>query len=266
MITLMAVVLLAATALCMVPSAEAADAPPGTYADIRNPDGDHTVATGKTIPYMIYASDVSRLDVSYVAKLTDIKGNTVGSVSPTRGSYISDDGTRITVTAPSEQGTYSLTVDFTFTDAEGSKTTVTKTAPVRVVAPIKLSAVLHNNSGTYTDLDVWFVVDGTKIESSKQTVTLAERSTKTITYDYMPPADLSRGEHKVSVYAESGILNADNPAENLISAEESKFFVGQADYSLIEAVMVIVLIVMIIITLFIYRKPVKNVGKPKARR
>jgi hypothetical protein len=156
-------------------------------------------------------------------------------------------------------------VDFTFTDDEGESTVVTKTAPLRVVAPITLTAILTNNSGTVTDLTVWFVIGPDKIEGSEQTITINEKSSKTITYDYVPAVPLGEGEYKVSVHADSGILGA-NPEDNLISAQVTNFYVGQSDYSFIEILFVIVLVVLAIVTLFIYRKPVKNIGKPKSRR
>jgi hypothetical protein len=54
--------------------------------------------------------------------------------------------------------------------------------------------------------------------------------------------------------------------EDVIKFTDSAFYVGQASYALAEGVMIVVFIGLLIFLVFIYRKPVKNVGKPKGRR
>ena len=263
MIALMAVAILAATAIiCIAPSVDAADDDFPTYADIRTDT--FLVGVGKRADFTIFA--FGGTDVSYVASLKDSDGNTVGSVSPSTGSSVDDDGTILSVTAPGDPGTYVLRVEFTFKDSDAEKT-VTRTAPLRVVTPVTLTAKLTNDSGTLTNLKVWFIVDGNIIEESEQTVTVPAKAadgtpgTTTVTYEWVT-SGLSNGTHKVSVDAEIGILE-----ENAIQIKTAgTFYVGQTSYSLIETLLIVLLIVVLIVLIIVIRKPVKNVGKPKGRR
>ena len=261
-IALMAVAILAATAiLCVAQPVSAADDDFPTYADIRTDT--FMVGVGKKADFTIFA--FGGTDVSYVASLKDSGGNTVGSVSPSTGTSVADDGTTLSVTAPGDPGTYVLNVVFTFKDSDAEKT-VTRTAPLKVVTPITLTAKLTNDSGTLTNLKVWFIVDGNIIEESEQEVEVPQRigdtpGTKTVTYEWVT-SGLSNGSHKVSVDAEIGIME-----ENAIQIKTAgTFYVGQTSYSLIETLLIVLLIVVLIVLIIVIRKPVKNVGKPKGRR
>ena len=260
MIALAAVALLATMAFCMIaPDAEAADGQMNTYADIRADS--YTVATGKTIVYTIYASGGTE-PIKFTASLKDSNGNTVNVPSSGGISAVDMDGVKLTVTAPANAGTYTLFVEFTYTDADDSKVSYTKTAPVRVLNPVKLSAVIDNSTGgTIYNMTVWFEVDGVKVEGSDQPVDILAGATKTVTYDWAVEG-LSKGTHKVTLRGYVG--PSDQNAEGLVVLAE--FYVGQNDYKLMEIVLVIVFIIMLIILLVVYRKPVKNLGKPKGRR
>ena len=263
MIALMAVAILAATAMiCIAPHVSAADDDFQTYADIRTDT--YLTGVGNRTEFTIFA--FGGTDVSYIASLKDSDGNTAGSVSPASGSSVDEKGTVLSVTAPADPGTYVLTVVFTFKDNDVEKK-VTRTAPLKVVTPVTLTATLTNNSGTLTDLKVWFIVDGNVIEESEQTVTVPAKAadgtpgTYTVTYDWVTPG-LSHGSHKVSVDAEIGILE-----ENAIQIKTTgTFYVGQTSYALVETLLVVLLVVILIVFVIVIRKPVKNVGKPKARR
>jgi hypothetical protein len=54
--------------------------------------------------------------------------------------------------------------------------------------------------------------------------------------------------------------------DNVIVGGKGSFYVGSSDYGLINILMGVLLVVVIIATLYFYRKPVKNYGKPKSRR
>jgi len=248
--------MLAVTALCMVPSASASEDRISTYTDIRADS--YLVGVGMSLTYTIHASYEGTEDISFQARLVDWNGNSVGSVSPSTGGAVARDGTDIRVNAPSNPGLYILTVEFTFKDGD-NEFVVTKTAPVRVVTPIVLSATLINEGGELVDLDVWFIVNGVKIEESEQSISIAAGVSRTITYDWVTES-LGHGMHNVSVGAEIGIL------ADFLNVSASSFYVGQSNYSFLEMVMLIIFIVLLIILVVIYRKPVKNLGKPKARR
>jgi len=260
MIAAMAVFLLAVTAVSiMMPSASADDDDTfRTYTDIRAES--YLVGVGKTVEYKIFAIGDNDKDVKFAASLKDSNGNTVSRVTPTTGNSVSADGTTLTVTAPGDAGMYTLTVVFTYLDDNDDEIVVTKTAPVRVVTPIKLSATLKNNSGTLTELSVWFIVDGVKVEGSEKEISIKAGGTETVTYDWVTEG-LGHGAHTMTIGAEIGILE-----EGLIDTSTSTFYVGQNSYTLTEVLLVVVLIVLLIVLIIVIRKPVKNVGKPKARR
>jgi len=263
MIALMAVFLLAATAASLLaPSADAADEQTGMFTDIRAESyvAGTTSATNK-LTYTIYAVDNTGTRVSYVAKLVDQNGNSAGgSVSPSSGSTVAAGGTILTVTAPSTPGNYVLVVEFTFTRTDEK---VTKTAPVKAVTPITLSAVVDNSNGDLiVGMEVWFVVDGkTDDRLGEQTIDVAKGGTKTVTFDWVTE-NLRNGEHTVMLMGQVGPNPQDVPGLN----EEVKFFVGQKSYAMVETILIIMLIVMLIVLFIVFRKPVKNFGKPKGRR
>jgi hypothetical protein len=164
------------------------------------------------------------------------------------------------VTAPSTPGNYTLVVDFTFTRNEE---VVTKTAPVRAVTPITLSAVVDNTNGDIiVGMDVWFVVDGkTDDRLGEQQIDVAKGGTKTVTYEWVTEG-LRGGTHTVMLMGQVGPNPQDVPGLN----EEVKFFVGQKSYALTETLLIVFLIALLIVLFIVYRKPVKNLGKPKGRR
>ncbi|MCL2712008.1 MAG: hypothetical protein FWD37_01870 [Methanomassiliicoccaceae archaeon] len=259
MIALAAIVLIASTVFLMaVPSAEAAeDEPSDMFADIRAET--YLLAVGKTATYDIYAYG-EKSTITFTAKLVDSNGYSVGRVSPSSGS-LTDDTRALTVTAPESPGTYTLEVKFEFKgDVEGE---ITKKAPVRAVVPITLSAVLENKSGTLTDITVWFIVDGNVDERiGEQEITIGAKETKTVTHEWLGPLNgLSWGKHTVTLDAEIWLLS-----EDLINVESSVFYVGQNSYALSETLVVILFIILLIALIWVFRKPVKNLGKPKARR
>jgi hypothetical protein len=264
MIPLIAIAMFALTMISLAASEASAEGgdPTDTYADIRADT--YLIGTDLTATYTIYAHDVNgRSDrVSFEAKVIDSDGNKVGRVSPDTRSYVDSGGTKLTVTAPSDPGSYTLSVEFTFTDTNSQTVVVTKTAPVKVVTPIKLSATVDNSKGgTIYDMEVWFEVDGVKVEGSNETVTITAGSTKEIFYNWVTEA-LPKGEHTVILRGQIG--PTDHPVEGLNTPVT--FYVGQSDYTMTKVLAGVLLVVLLIILIVIYRKPVKNVGKPKARR
>jgi len=266
MISLMAVVLfVAAAAACVMPSASAEDGVVNTYADIKADS--YVVGTGSTIEYMIYA-DGGDEPVKFAAKIVDENGYTVGSVraipeppATATPTTVNLEGTKLRLTAPSEAGIYTLSVTFTF-KFDDETVTVTKTAPVRVVVPITLSAVVDNtNGGTIIDMEVWFEVDGVKIAGSEKYINIQAGRTERVEYKWAVEG-LSGGAHTVMLVGHVGPTEQSAHGLNV----PMTFYVGQNSHTLIEALMVIFFIVMLIALVIVYRKPVKNIGKPKGRR
>ena len=258
MIAVMAVMLFTVTAFAlMLPAADAAESD-GTFADIRAEK--YVFGTNQTEKYTIYADGGDGI-IRYSAKLVNSSGQSVGSVTTSTG-IVDLTGTELSVMAPADPGTYELEVEFTFTDNHGDTWTMTKRAPVTVVNPITLTAVINNSGGTIVGMEVWFWVDGYgEIEDSKQTISIAAGGSQTVTYQWYTTS-ISGGEHTMKLMGSVGPLAKD------VSGLDTpiKFYVGQPSYTLVEAIVVILFIVLIVVLIWVYRKPVKNVGKPKARR
>jgi len=211
------------------------------------------------------ADDYEQIEVTYTAKLTNSNGTTQSdAVSPSTGSLSPGVKQTLTVTAPKTAGTYVLTVEFVYTIDDGDKITVTNSAKLNVVTAIKLSVDLTNNSTVdVTDLLLDFYVDGKKVNSDPVKVSIKVGETKTATYDKYAPDNLSNGSHVMTVKVNDESLLADN-IKGLDTSHT--FYMGHSSYSLLNALMVIFLIIIVILVIYIYRKPVKNYGKPKARR
>jgi hypothetical protein len=261
MIAVMAVVLFAATALLMVPTASADEGDrAGAYADIRAES--YLVGTGKPIEYKVFGTDPNGGNVSFTAKVVDSDGKTVGSVSPSTRNSIEENGTVLSITAPNDPGMYTLTVEFTFTGDNDEKFTVTKTAPLKVVVPIKLSATINNEGGTVVNMKVRFVVSTVGvIDDSEQEIEVAAKGSRTVTYDWVTET-LPNGKYTMHLEGTVGPTGDQIKGLN----EPTVFHVGQTSYTLVEALVVILFIVLVLILIWVLRKPVKNVGKPKGRR
>ena len=48
--------------------------------------------------------------------------------------------------------------------------------------------------------------------------------------------------------------------------EEHTFYIGDNSYTWVTALLVLVIILLLFVMVWVYRKPVKNYGKPKSRR
>ena len=214
------------------------------------------------------------MSISYTASLKDSAGETVSNgVSPSSGDLVSSQAETLTVSAPDEAGNYTLKVEFeaevtyTVVDEEGEETekteTVTRTEeyPVRVVEPIVLSVTLTNDSDlSLESYGVYFKIDGEIVEDSYQTIDLDGRGTTTVTYDWV--TDAGAGSHTYALVAADG----GNMAEISGLDVEHTFYIGDNDYTWMIALLVLVIVIVILVMVWVYRKPVKNYGKPKSRR
>lgn len=198
----------------------------------------------------------STLSVSYTAKLTDSSGSTESdAVTPSSGDV--DDGAivTLTVTAPDDTGRYTLTVTWEETVDDGDEKKFTDSVDIRVVTPITLSATISNNGEVDIDTNVYFYVDGVKAEDSSTALKVSPGESTTITYEYYN-SDLSQGKHSFHVATSDGS----------IVLSDSSFYYEDGNYDWLNYIMAIIFVIVIIALIYVVRKPVKNYGKPKARR
>lgn len=257
-----------------------------TSADFSNITGDTVVGTGEDVEYtIVYGnhdydeySDMT-ISITYTATLKDSNGDTVSSgVDPSEGSLENGVSEVLTVTAPDEAGTYTLTVVYTAEityvdsstdeeDEDEDEETVeveverTDEFTIKVVEGITMSVTLSSESNVdLTGFGLYFYVDGEKIEDSYTTIDLSGSGTATVSYTWI--AEVGGGSHTYYV------LPADNGQMFEITGlgEEYTFYIGDNDYTLWIALVVIVIIILIVVMVWVYRKPVKNYGKPKSRR
>ena len=268
-----AVALVAMAAVLLVPLSETE----GVYYDI---SGDSVIGTEDkedyTISYTNHDYDDREemsMSVSYTAKLVDSDGETVSSgVSPSSGDLTNGVSATVTVTAPKTVGDYKLVVEYepsvSYKGDDGETVEVPEDElkkeqeyRIKVVAPITLSVTLKNDSDVdLTGYGVYFYIDGEKVEDSYTTVDLATEGSSTVSSEWV--TDSPNGEYRFSVEpADSG---------NLVQisglGEEHTFYIGDNDYTMWTAILVIFLVVMLLVLVWVYRKPVKNYGKPKSRR
>jgi hypothetical protein len=228
---------------------------------------DSTVETGGTVDATIIFSVTDayqQIEITYTAKLVNSSGTTQSSaVSPSSGSLSPGVKETLTITAPSTAGTYKLIVVFTYTLDDGDSQTETKEAILKVVEPITLSIDITNNSNVdLKELLLDFYVDGVKVNDDPVEATVAAGSTTTVTYDYAADS-ISTGSHTFKVVVSDDSLIVDN----ITGLDENHtFYVGHSSYGWLNILMVAFLIIIVLMAVYIYRKPVKNYGKPKSRR
>ncbi len=273
---MVALVMMAAAMICLVPS----DVEGSVYHDITTES--NVIGTGDDAEFdIVYNNtdydgyDNMNMSVSYTASLVDSNGNTVSSgVSPSSGDLDLGVAETLTVSAPDDAGTYRLIVEYevsvtyTETDDEGETEEVTveldavqDTYTIYVVEPITLSVVLTN--GSELDLSsygVYFVIDGERIDDSYQTITIATEGQVTVTYEWITLA--SSGEH--TFYLEAA--DEGNIVEIEGLGEVHTFYIGDNSYTWLVVLLVVVIILLLVVMAWVYRKPVKNYGKPKSRR
>jgi hypothetical protein len=214
---------------------------------------------------MFYESEeFETLEITYAAVLKDSSGATQSNaVSPANGTMANGVEATLTIKAPKAAGKYTLTVTFTETVDDNAAVKTERTQTITVLEPINLTATLKNNSKVdFTDFAVYFIVDGTLVEGSKQLISVAAGATTTVSYDWVTES-ISNGEHTFEIVA--GEENIGDYKDVILGAKGS-FYVGHSDFGLLNILIPIVLVVLALTFIYLYRKPVKNYGKPKSRR
>ena len=249
---------MALAAFCFIPSGVDAEG------QITTDDGDvlKVSATGTfSIVYNLSDEDKDK-DISFSAKVVNKSGETQSNaVSPSTGSLDDGESKKLTVTAPSKAGKYTLEVEFTIGDEDAEdKKTETDKYDFKAVNPItlKLNLKAEEVSLDLQDFGVYFYIDGEKMEDSYTTVSLASDGTGSVSYDWI--ADPEGNEHSFHVSAVGG--------STLIKGldEEHTFYLHDTDYTWIIVIAALLVVILIIIAIWVYRKPIKNYGKPKSRR
>ena len=267
----MAILMMAA--VCLVPMVDAEETTNAAFTPI---DGDSVLGVGEEGTYTIMYSNPKLVDmtdadiaIEYTAKLVNSKGETQSSaVSPSTGDLNNGEATDIKVTVPKTTGTYTLEVEFecnvTPADEEAEKYKDVSSAKfeIKVVNPVTLTVTLKGDAEAALDpsgVGVFFYVDGEKIDDSYTTFTMKADRTATVSYKLID--DLSNGAHTFKVVSADG-------SQGMIAGlgEEHTFYVGDNSYSALTALVIVIVVLLIVVLIWVYRKPVKNYGKPKSRR
>jgi hypothetical protein len=258
-----AVAILAMVFACGAVLFETASDVDGATADIR---GDtNLVKVGGDLTYRIMlfeADEFETLDMSFTASLKDSGGNNQsGAVSPSTGTLANGVESELTIKAPTTPGKYTLTVVFSETKDGEATVKTERTLTVNVVEPVVLTATLNNNSNQdFKDFAVYFKVGGVLKEDSRKLITVNARETTTVSYEWVTDS-LPNGTYTFQVVA-----GDENIGSSTFLGGEGTFYVGHGDFGLLNILLVLILIVMLIVVAYLYRKPVKNYGKPKSRR
>ncbi len=248
-VTLGILAFVALAACCLVPLGT-------TDAQITTDDGDVIKVSGTASFDISYTTDSDK-DLTYSAKVIDKSGNTQSSaVSPSTGSLNSGEAKTLTVTAPSSAGTYKLVVEYLLDDEKASS----EEYSFKAVNPIVLKVNLKADDITLNleEFGVYFYIDGKKMEDSFKTVSLASDGTGSVSYDWIADPETSKHTFKVVPVGGSQVITGLN--------EEHTFYTSDNDYSLLIVLAFVILVILVVFVVRVYRKPVKNYGKPKSRR
>ena len=222
---------------------------------------DYYVAVEKKTDAHILFSDTvtAHTEARWEGKLTNSAGTAqTDALSKSSGSASDSIDETITVTAPKVAGDYTLTVTFTETIDSSTTNTYTATAVLHVCEPITLSVKVTNNGNVAFSNNVYFYVDGVKCDDSEQLLTVNPGESASVEYKYFRH-NLSAGAHTYFVSAGETV-----PMTGL-NAEQT-FYYHQATQDYLVWIVAFVLVLIIIFAVWVFRKPVKNYGKPKARR
>lgn len=166
----------------------------------------------------------------------------------------------LNISAPDKTGDYTLKVSF-YADSARTELKSEKRAVISVVDPVLLKAKLVNKSAVNMEIEIYFKVDGNKVEGSEQKVTVPAEGDKEVEYKFVTKS--VSGSHTYSIDVDNNETVA-GTIEGL--GVEYNFYGYQTSYSWMLWLAAIGVVVMFLIMLSVYRKPVKNLGKPKSRR
>ncbi len=263
-VTLGIMAFLALAAICLAPLAAGVDA------TISHDTTDNVYKVESTeefeIEYVLGEDDADK-DLTYEAKVVNKSDETMSSaVSPSSGSLDSGESKTLTVTVPKDAGSYTLVVDYYLGSDDDKEKIAGDEFKFKAVNPItlKLNLKTEDVALNLEDYGVYFYIDtdgdgvDEKMDDSYTTITLASDGTGSVSYDWIADPQLSKYTFHVEAVGGSDLIKGLN--------EEHTFYAHDNDYTWIIVLAVLVLIILILAAVWVYRKPVKNFGKPKSRR
>lgn len=233
-----------------------------SYAEYFNvePEDDYIVKTGGKITYVapFYYEDDFTADgsVKFQAYLVNSNGDKLsGAVTPSSWTLSKNDSKTLTITAPDSAGTYRVVVEYEGTvGIDKTELKGSSQAVLRVVVPITLTANVTNSSDVAATTTISFLVDGEPVEGSEKKVSnLQPGGSEKVSYEWV--TSLSEGRHTYKAVTEDGEV-----------IKEGEFYVGHNDYQWATIIMALLFVILMLVLIYIIRKPVKNYGKPKGRR
>ncbi len=193
---------------------------------------------------------------TFTASLRDVDNNSVGGLSTSYGQV--NGSTKLTATMPSAPGSYRLYVIFTFPD----NSIRYKDWIINVVEPYVFDAMLVNEGDIAVNgVEVSFLVDGSLVGT--QTANVSAQSSTAVNFTWVT-TPLGDGAHTLEVRIDSS-----EQFVNLYSGGKSHtatFYVGQQDYGSTNWIMGILLVILVLALVWVYRKPVRNLGRPRGRK
>ena len=221
------------------------------YASVTGP---MTLGIGSTAEFTLEVD--SGVTATYTASLRDSRNQSVGQVDSSYGQL--NGSKTVNVTMPSQPGTYHLWVVFSFAD----NTVRYKDWIINVVEPYVFEAVVVNDGQmAMNGVTVSFLVNGNLVGS--KIVNVSASSSTSVNYTWVS-APLSNGAHTLEVR-----LDSEDQFVNLYTGGKSHtvtFYVGQQDYGGTNWIMGIMLVIIMLGLVWVYRKPVRNLGRPRGRK
>ena len=230
-------------------------------------DGKDYGKVSTSISY-VFNYELESNSATYKAVLEDTDGNVQsGAVTSNAEGTIYNTSTvkTIKITLPSTAGDYVLRV--TVTEGEGDNATVyERTAYVRSVEAIKLTAELENVSSVSRSFVAYFYIqqdDGSwEKVGDKQTIDVSAHGTYTASMDYVV-RDVENATFCLQSEDDAAIGGA---IVGLGPDYAHTYYTEANDYKVLEYICIGILVVLLIVAIWIYRKPIRNFGKPKGRR
>ena len=208
-----------------------------------------------TIVYTYEPTDAG--EITYSAKVVDKSGNTQSNaVTPSSGSLDSGFGETVTVNVPSKTGQYRLVVEYSLDEEKVSESEYV----FKAVNPIVLTVNLTAEDATLNleEFGVYFYVDEEKLEDSYKTITLSANGTGSVSYDWIADPEESRHTFYVVAVGGSSMIKGLN--------EVHTFYTSDNNYTMLTVLVFLIMVALIVWAVTVYRRPIKNYGKPKARR
>ncbi|MBO6084449.1 MAG: hypothetical protein J6O90_05160 [Candidatus Methanomethylophilaceae archaeon] len=231
-----------------------------------SPEGDDYAKVSGTLKFTMTYAIPGSTSMTYKASVVDTGGNSAGGSVSTSSGSLSGSGTKtLTVTLPSTAGDYMLKVVVTDSTNAEEPVEYERFAYFKAVEPITLSVTLENNGEVARSFKAYFYVlegeEWVQVDENGQNVTIEAGGSKDVTYDY-----IVRDVSKTTFCVQADDATIGSSISGLGTDHAHTYYTESNDYSLVEYLCAGILIVLAIVAIWIYRKPIKNRGKPKARR